>query len=258
MKERVIYYRDELNEEFSEAQIEAKKIDENYCYEHKTAGRIFWYHIVAKPLAWCYLKIAFYHKIVNRKALEAIPKEGFYLYGNHTHPLADALIPTMVQVRKPKDTYVIVHPNNVSMPFLGKITPYLGALPLPDDAAATKNFIRVVKQRVEEGKCVMIYPEAHIWPYYTKIRPFLDTSFRYPVQSKLPVFCLTNTYQKRKWGKKPKLVTYIDGPFYPKEGLKGSEARENLRNQVYSTMVERSKNSNIEVVRYIREEEKES
>lgn len=256
---KVIYYTDELNDEFSDAVIEPKVIDGSYSYEHNSLGarmkRLWWYHIVAKPIAWCYLKIGFHHKIVNRKALKEIGKKGFFLFGNHTNAGADALIPTMVQVRHPKDTYVIVHPNNVSMPVLGKITPYLGALPLPSDAEATKNFLRVVKETVDEGRCVMIYPEAHIWPYYTKIRPFSDMSFRYPVQSKAPVYCLTNTYQKRRFGKKPRIVTYIDGPFYPKEGVSGKAAKEDLRNQVYETMVARSQNSNIEMIRYVKKEE---
>lgn len=259
MKETpVIYYTDELNDEFSEAQITPRVIDGSYSYSHSSfrakAARVWWYHIFIKPIAWIYLKTRYHHKIVNRQALKKIGKQGFYMFGNHTNPVADALIPTMVQVRHPKDTYVIVHPNNVSMPVLGKITPALGALPLPDDMDATKNFLQTVKQTVEEGRCVMIYPEAHIWPYYTKIRPFVDSSFRYPIQSHAPVYCLTNTYQKKRFGKNPKMVTYIDGPFYPAEGLKGKEAKADLRNQVYEAMVERSKNNNIELIRYVKKE----
>lgn len=33
------------------------------------------------------------------------------------------------------------------------------------------------------------------------------------LQLKCPVMCFTNTYQKRKHGQKPRIVTYIDGPF---------------------------------------------
>lgn len=254
----VIYYTDELNEEFSSAQITPKVIDGNYSYEHKSIkakiSRLFWYHILAKPIAWLFLKIRYHHKIVNRKVLKEIGKKGFYLFGNHTNDIADALIPTMVQVRHPKDTYVIVHPNNVSMPVLGKITPALGALPLPGDRTAMKNFMQVVMETIEEGRCVMIYPEAHIWPFYTKIRPFVDASFRYPLQSKAPVYCLTNTYQKKRFGKNPKMVTYIDGPFYPKEGLSTKDAKADLRNRVYETMVERSKNNTVEMIQYIKKE----
>lgn len=145
--------------------------------------------------------------------LKQAGNSGFYLYGNHTHFLADALIPTLVN--HPRETAVIVHPNNVSMPVLGRITPYLGALPLPDDRGAIKHFLEALTWHTDCGDCIMIYPEAHIWPFYTGIRPFPDTSFRYPVQQKLPVFCLTNTYQRRGKSHIPQIVTYLDGPFYP-------------------------------------------
>ena len=80
------------------------------------------------------------------------------------------------------------------MPVFGHVTPYLGALPLPDDREAMKHFLDEIAKKIEQDKCVMIYPEAHIWPNYTKIRPFTDSSFRYPVQLKSPVMCFTNTY----------------------------------------------------------------
>ena len=99
----------------------------------------------------------------------------------------------------------------------------------------------------------MIYPEAHIWPFYTKIRPFKDTSFRYPVQQKLPVFSLTNTYQRKGKKKRPQMVTYIDGPFYPDQSLPVKEQKTLLRDQVYHTMVERAENSNMEMIQYIKQ-----
>ena len=128
---QVIYYHDELTDEFSTAQIKARKIDENYCYDNNTlagkAAHVFWYRILARPLAWVYLKVAYRHKIVNKQALKKEKGHGFFLYGNHTHPVADAFMPSMVSY--PMDTYVIVHPNNVSMPVLGWVTPSLGAIP---------------------------------------------------------------------------------------------------------------------------------
>lgn len=259
MEKQIIYYDDELNNEFSTAVIEAKRIDENYIYIHKGTWKkfthFFWYRIVATPLAFLYMKIYFGHKIMNKKILKDFKKSGWFIYGNHTHFMADALIPSMISV--PKDMYVIVHPNNVSMPYLGRITPSLGALPLPDDAKATKNFIRAVEQRIEEKNGVTIYPEAHIWPYYTKIRPFLDTSFRYPIKCGVPVFCFTNTYQKRRFRKTPRIVTYIDGPFYPNKEMSGKNQREELRNRVYNTMVDRAKMSNVELIKYVKAGEKD-
>ena len=256
---QTIYYQDELNDEFAGDHIQAKTIDGSYRYIRDgflgKLAHVFWYRIIAIPLAKCYMKLHFHHRIEGREALKKAGKSGYYMYGNHTHPLCDALIPSMVSM--PVDVSVIVHPNNVSMPVLGRITPYLGALPLPDDMDATKNFVRAVEQRIKENKCVMIYPEAHIWPYYTDIRPFKDTSFRYPVQAKVPVFCLTNTYQRRGKSKTPQIVTYIDGPFYPDEALSAKAQKEMLRNAVYETMKARAKNNTMELVHYVRKQDNE-
>lgn len=254
MEKQIIYYRDELNDEFSTAVITPKRIDGNYKYIYKGAWKkfthIFWYRIVATPIAFVYLKLYFGHKIINKKILREAKDSGWFIYGNHTHFLADALIPTMIST--PKDMYVIVHPNNVSMPCLGRITPSLGALPLPDDGEAAKNFMHAVETRIQEKHAVTIYPEAHIWPYYTKIRPFKDTSFRYPIKCKVPVYCFTNTYQRRKFRRVPRIVTYVDGPFYPDMNLRGKAQREELRNRVYETMVMRSENNNTEKIKYIK------
>lgn len=251
-KPSVIYYEDELNDEFADDDIRTRYIDGSYRYIREDPigklAHVFWYRMIAIPLAKLYMKLYFGHRVVGRERLRAFRGKGYFMYGNHTHFLADALVPTMVNM--PKEVSVIVHPNNVSMPILGRITPSLGALPLPDDAQAARNFMRAVAHRIERGGCVMIYPEAHIWPYYTDIRPFDDTSFRYPVKYGAPVFGLTNTYQKRKHGKRPRLVTYIDGPFYPEGGLPAREQKERLRGLVYAAMKERAKNSNIEVIHY--------
>ena len=63
MEQQVIYYEDELNDEFSTAVITPKKIDENYQYIYSGAWKkfthFFWYRIIATPLAYLYLKLYF-------------------------------------------------------------------------------------------------------------------------------------------------------------------------------------------------------
>lgn len=251
--EKIIYYSDELNDEFAGDNITPIKIDGNYQYVRKSFFKklthFFWYRMVATPIAYSYLKIKFRHKIVNKKILKEL-KDGYFMYGNHTHNMADAFIPSMISI--PKDAYLIVHPNNVSMPYLGKITPSLGAIPLPDNLDATRNFIDCLKYRVSKKNAICIYPEAHIWPYYTKIRPFKDLSFRYPVEFDKPIVVFTNVYLKRKHSKNPKIVTYLDGPFYPDLNLSKKEARQKLRSEAYEAMVLRSKLNNVEIIKYVK------
>lgn len=256
-KRKVIYYDDELNDEFSVAQITPRKIDGNYKYIHtsffKRFTHFFWYRVVATPLAFLYTKLWFHHKVLGREKLKEYAQKGYFIYGNHTQDIADAFIPSMLNF--PQDNYVIVHPNNVSMPFLGRVTPSMGALPLPDDMAAYKNFIKAVETRISQNHAVVIYPEAHIWPYYTGIRPFTDVSFVYPVKYETPVFCFTNTYQKRRFGKKPKIVTYIDGPFFADTSLPPREQKRALRDEVHSCMCKRSENSTVVQIKYIKRED---
>ena len=256
-KERkVIYFSDELNDELSSAQITPKHIGDDYVYVHKSLFKrfthFFWYRMVATPIAFFYLKIKFRHKIVNKKVLKGFEKTGYFLFGNHTQDIGDALIPTMLIF--PKNTYAIVHANNVSMPFLGRVTPSMGALPLPDTRTATRNFMEAVKTRIEQGKCVNIYPEAHIWPYYTKIRPFTDLSFHYPARMMTPVFCFTNTYKKTRHIRRPKIVSYIDGPFFPDGSLGVRERAKKLRDEVYDTMCRRAELSDYEYIEYRKRE----
>ncbi len=258
MNSKIIYYEDELNDEFAIDNIKPKTIGDDYKYIRKSIfkkiTRFFWYRIVATPIAFIYLKLKFRHKIVNKKIIKKC-KEGFFLYGNHTNQIPDALIPTMIIT--PKQTYAIVHANNVSMPILGKITPSLGALPLPDTRGAYKNFKEAINYHIGKKRCINIYPEAHVWPYYTKIRPFVSTSFKYPVDLNAPVFCFVNTYQKRKHSKAPKIVTYVDGPFYPKPELSSKENIVYLRDLVYNQMVLRSENSNYELIKYVKKQKED-
>ena len=51
------------------------------------------------------------------------------------------------------------------------------------------------------------------------------------------------------------MVSYVDGPFYADKSLNEKEQQEELRNRVYEKMKERSKNSNIDVIKYIKKGE---
>ena len=258
-QEKTIYYKDELNEEFSTAKIVPRKIDENYKYIHKSviwnAIAFLLRNVLSVPIKFLYAKIKFKIKYVGKEKLKLYKKQGYFIYGNHTQIFADTFITS--NTNYPKKNFFIVNPENVSMKFLGNIVEMLGAIPIPSNKEAMKNFLEVIEKRIKDGNSVTIFPEAHIWPYYTKIRPFKTVSFKYPVQLNVPTFSVTNTYQS--YGKnndKVRIVTYVDGPFFPDDECKTmKEKQQNLRDKVYKKMVERSQNSNIEVIKYVKKED---
>ncbi len=254
---KVIYYSDELNEEFSAAQITPKTVDKDFRFFHNKLWDICSLavqNVFSMPVKYVYAKLKFRIRYVGREKLKEYRNRGYFIYGNHTQPFADTFIPSLANY--PKRNFFIVNPENISMPGLGTLVEMLGAIPIPCDPGGMKNFISSVEDKVERNYSVTIYPEAHIWPYYTGIRPFKAVSFRYPVKLKCPVFALTNTYHRRgRDGEKVKIVTYIDGPFFADETLDPRQARQKLRDQVYQCMVERSGNSDYEYIEYRRKEE---
>lgn len=253
---KVIYYKDELNDEFSTAKIEARIIDENYKYEHNIVWDICSYllqNILSMPIKFGYQKIKFRLKYIGKEKIKPYKKQGYFIYANHTQAFADTFIPSVGIY--PKRNFLIVNPANVSITGAKTAIEMLGAIPTPNTKTAMKKFLEVIKEKINKKYSITIYPEAHIWPYYTKIRPFKDVSFKYPVELETPVFCMTNTYQAYGKNKdKIKIITYIDGPFFVDKSLNKKQAQKDLRNKVYNCMTERSKNSNIEYIKYIKEE----
>lgn len=253
---KVIYYKDELNDEFSTAQITPRKIDENYKYEHNIVWDICSYllqNVLSMPIKVGYQKIKFKLKYIGKEKLKPYKKKPYFIYANHTQAFADTFIPSVANY--PKRNFLIVNPANVSIKGAQTAIEMLGAIPTPDTKIAMKNFLETIKKKIRKNYSITIYPEAHIWPYYTKIRNFKDVSFKYPVELDVPVFSLTNTY--KAYGKnkeKIKIETYIDGPFFANKNLNKKESQKELRDRVYNTMVERSKNSDIEYIKYIKEE----
>lgn len=257
-KERkVIYYSDELNDEFSRAQITPRVVDQHFRYFHGGLWDICSLavqSVLSMPVKYLYAKLKFHIRYVGREKLKSYKNSGYFMYGNHTQPFADTFIPSLGNY--PKRNFFIVNPENISMPGLGTLVEMLGAIPIPCDLGGMKNFIRSVEDKIERKHSVTIYPEAHIWPYYIGIRPFKAVSFQYPVKLECPVFAVTNTYHRRgRKGEKVKLVTYIDGPFFADRTLNPKEARQKLRDQVYACMVERSKCSDQEYIEYRRRED---
>ncbi len=256
-EEKVNYYTDELKDEFAGSEIVPINIDENYKYTHKNSlWNLLSYllqNVVSMPIKYIYAKIKFHIVFIGKEKLKECKNSGYFIYANHTQVFADTFIPSLANF--PKRNFFIVNPENVSMKGLKTIVKLLGAIPVPGNIKASKIFLLKVKELISKSYSITIYPEAHIWPYYTKIRPFKNVSFKYPVEFNTPIFTLTNTYHKNKKGKVI-IKSYIDGPFFPNTSLNKKEAQEELRNTAYNQMCQRSSLSTYEKIKYVYRDEK--
>ncbi len=261
MNQRVIYYSDELNDDFAGTDISTRKIDGEYEYVPSSplwkAAAFIVYRIIATPVVWLLCKLVCGLKIRNRKVLKKLRGNGFFMYGNHTHGMADAFTPTLAAF--PRRTHIIVNPDAVSIKGLGTVVSMLGAIPLPSTLSAMKAFRRAIDYHCEQGRAIAIYPEAHIWPYYTGIRDFPAASFEYPVRLGAPCVAFAATYRARRIFKRlPPLMTLtLSEPFYPDKSLADREAKQKLRDEVYEFMRKTvCTDDNYEYVRYVRKQDK--
>ena len=224
-----------------------KWIDER----RKTDGKLL--YSLAKAAGWLYFKLFFGGKIVGKEKLKGMKDTGYFLYCNHTQPLGDVLFPALPAT--PKRIYIVVSPANLSLPVIGKMLPALGALPTASNIREQRQFGEAVKRRIEEKNCVVIYPEGHLWPWYTGIRPFAPGAFHYPVELGVPAFTMVTVYRKRKFVKKPAVTLYIDGPFYPDPANNKRAEKKALGERIRDRMTEAAHRSDICYYEYIRKEE---
>lgn len=251
---KTIYYTSE-QEDIVEARDQHFQLAPSYRWVHTSS----FYDLSSKVLykafkVWAYffIKFGLSTTILNK---EILPKEnqGYFLYMNHTQEFGDPFLPS--QIVYPKRSYIVASPSNLSIPILGRLLPMLGALPIPDTLEQMRQFKKAIAQRIQEKESVVIFPEAHVWPYYTKIRAFPDTSFQFPIDAHAPSYIAVVTYQKGK-KKKPKRVVYIDGPFDPDDSLNRRAKRKKLADEVYHAMQRLAEKSDYEYIHYEKREEK--
>ncbi|MCD7729560.1 MAG: hypothetical protein LUI60_06585 [Clostridia bacterium] len=251
--QKTYYYTDELNDDFAGTHIEAKTLPADYEFIPKTKRwkvfRFALYKLFVTPVIKLVVLLSS-TKVKNKKVTKPYKKQGAYIYGNHTSYVTDAFLPT--EIAFPRTADVVVSPDAVSIKHLGKIVKGCGGVAVPSDISGLKRFTSDIEWAVQNKHWVAIYPEAHIWPYYTGIRPFGSASFKYPAKSGAPVFAYTTVYKKKLFFKKPKKVVYVDGPFFADESLPLKVRTQKLRDEVYNAMCERAKLTTREYVSYVR------
>jgi len=234
----VKYYSDEVNDDFAEGDEELRVIGAEYKYDHKNP---LWhivafisYYLFVVPVGYLHCKINFGLRIKGRKNIRAI-KGGCYAYGNHTSWI-DSFVPSFLAW--PKRAFIITGPRAVSLSLLPIFAPMLGAVPLNTTEKGKKSFREFLKNQVGKGRLVAIFPEAHLWPYYNKIRQFSERSFTYPINHNIPVVGYVLTYRQRKLFKNwPPAVTITVGkPIYRNEWKNKSNPKLFLRNKILKFM----------------------
>lgn len=259
-EERIFYYESEkddpirLVKQGNKKQAKRVELPENYVYIHRNPFVILYektLYFGFKCFARYYAKFYLHMKVEGRDKLKKAKGKGYVIYANHTNAFHDAFSPALVADRH---IYTIAIPANLYVPGVGKFLPHLGIVPLGSTPEQKEKFHATIDERLRKKNCLVIYPEAHLWPYATKIREFPqgDRSFIYPVRNNLPIFTMTTTYHKSKikGQLRPDMTVYVDGPFYPNPKMNDDENRAMLAKKAYDSMVKYSKNNSYEYFQY--------
>ncbi|MDL2292214.1 1-acyl-sn-glycerol-3-phosphate acyltransferase [Acholeplasma sp. OttesenSCG-928-E16] len=193
-----------------------------------------------KFLVWLffYLPVGkLYHKIkvINKKNFKRLKKKGAIVVCNHIHQL-DAFYNGCNML--PSNVYFTMLQSNLGIPFAGKIFRIAGGVPIPVDRALLHDFKNDFKGVLDKGKKVLVYPEAALKPYCTRVRQFQNGAFRWAIDFDVPIIPIVITFRLRKGKKerKPYLTfTFLEAE-YKKDFETKFEMVENLKNRVHNKM----------------------
>lgn len=258
-KTGIIYYTDELKDDFNEVGLSRPPVPEGYKYKRTNvinnilSGIL--YHGIAKPVLGLFC-VCHGIKVKGRKNLKLLKGKGAYIYSNHIS-ISDVLKFQSLVFFFGRRVNILGYSDSLSMPIVRNLTRALGYLPLPLKGDL-KNVIALAEAMdfyIRKKQYVLIYPEAHIWPYYTGIRNFTAGSFAYPAKSNAPVLPVVTTWRKSRFCKKPKQTLNILEPIFPLEEKNQSENKTYLHEETLKAMKEFSNSvKQYEYIKYVKKE----
>lgn len=255
-KTHIIYWHDELHDDFDQILSKRPPLEPGYKFirSNRVAnffGNILYYGIALPILgAFSYLTGM---KVKGRKNLKAIKKTGAFIYSNHVS------VPDVYKFASPvcggKRVNILGYTDSLSVPVLRSVVKQLGFLPLPlgQDPENKAALVDAMDYYVnKKHQIVLIYPEAHIWPYYTQIRNFKVQTMKYPAIINAPVVPAVTTWRKVWWSKRPKQTVKIGTVIMPKTELSQEENIQYLYNETLSQMKELAESEKqYEYIKYI-------
>lgn len=219
--------------------------DKDYPYIDKSFGfrlkynltRILLY-IVVFPLSYIRMGLRVKGR-QNLRQYKHIIKNGVLSCCNHVHMWDYIGIMNGV---KPHRTNILAWAPNISGEN-GKMIRSVGGIPIPEnDMKATFSYFNAVKNLLNDGGWLHIYPEGSMWEYYQPIRPFKHGVAYLSIKFNKPIIPLAYSYRKpgwirRKLFKQIALFTlHIGTPIFKDDSLSPEEQEEDLTRRIHAAV----------------------
>lgn len=119
-----------------------------------------------------------------------------------------------------------------------------GGIPVPSNLAGLKKFLMAFDRHIKENAWIHFFPEAAMWPYYQRIRPFKKGAFVLAVKHNRPILPMAFRFRNpskfaRIFGIKEPLATlYIGKPIYPDTKIQDKKIRiKKLQHESYNAVM---------------------
>lgn len=176
----------------------------------------------------------------NLKKYKDVLKNGAITTANHVHVWD--YICVMKALHNFKWTYLLSWDKNVNGES-GPLVRMVGGIPIPEnDKEATVAFNKSLKQILNEGHFLHIYPEGSMWEYYAPIRPFKNGAASLAIKNNKPILPMAFSYRKpgwirRKLFKQPAALTLTIGePLFADPTLDKSAQIDDLTTRLHESI----------------------
>ena len=112
----------------------------------------------------------------------------------------------------------------------GKLVRLVGGIPIPENNfRATLVYVEQIRELLNSGGCLQIYPEGSMWEYYAPIRPFKHGAAYFSCKFNKPILPMAFSYRRPNWIRRKIfrqfacLTLSIGEPLYPDKKLDKKE-----------------------------------
>ncbi len=169
-------------------------------------------------------------------------KGGAMLTCNHFSPNDNYAIWRAIrnEFKKGKRLYKIIREGNYTNfgGLYGFFFRNCNTLPLSSNMETMKNLLKAIKELLNRGERILIYPEQAMWWNYRKPRPLKSGAFKFAVKNKVPIIpafiTMEDTDKLDGLGfNVPAYTIWFLPAIYPKAGLSEKENVEYLKEENY-------------------------
>ncbi len=179
-------------------------------------------NLVARFMTWVTTNAINVHtQIEGLENLKGI-QGGAIITSNHFSPLDNTVVRKTINKAFHERIYIVSQDTNLAMKgIIGFLMNHADIIPLPYGHRDVADFFRpTIKERLEQGEKILIYPEQEMWLNYRKPRPPKRGAYYYAAINGVPVisfFVEIRTLDKKDTDEFYKLsyVMHVLPPIYP-------------------------------------------